>query len=158
MIRVLFICLGNICRSPMAEAIFRHIVTNNNLQDQFTIDSAGLGTWHIGNPPHQGTRKILDEKQISYEGQKARKIEAEDGEKFDYIIAMDQQNIDELQSIRQKHPDVVVKKLLDFVPDAKEANVPDPYFAGNFDYTYELVEAGCQQLFNYIEEQHHLDD
>ncbi len=87
--KVLFVCLGNICRSPMAEAVFRDLVSREGLEDRIEIDSAGTGDWHIGHPPHQGTRKILNENNISTEGLVARKIKIEDLTEFDYIIAMD---------------------------------------------------------------------
>ncbi|SFM45957.1 protein-tyrosine phosphatase [Gracilibacillus orientalis] len=156
MIKVLFICLGNICRSPMAEAVFRHIIKEKGVEDQFVIDSAGLGDWHIGKPPHQGTRAKLDELNISYHGQKSRQIQVTDVKDFDYVIAMDQQNMDDLSQLSYQTSDVTVKKLMDFVDQPKEQNVPDPYFTKNFDYTYELVEEGCEQLFDYISNKHDL--
>ncbi|WP_058306068.1 low molecular weight protein-tyrosine-phosphatase [Gracilibacillus massiliensis] len=156
MIKVLFICLGNICRSPMAEAVFRQIVKEKGLEDTFEIDSAGIGDWHIGKSPHQGTRKKLDEMQISYQGQKARQIIANDLEEFDYVIAMDQQNMDDLQQFNFESKKVTVRKLMDFIDQPKEQNVPDPYFTKNFDYTFELVQEGCAHLFEYIEKEHNL--
>lgn len=154
MIRVLFVCLGNICRSPMAEAVFKDMVEKENLSDQIEVDSAGLGEWHIGNPPHQGTRNILDRENISYKGMVARKMVDTDLEDFDYIIAMDDQNIKGITNIG-KSP-ITVAKLMDFVPDSNEANVPDPYFTGNFDYTYELVSEGCRRLLVHLKEKHRL--
>lgn len=156
-VRVLFVCLGNICRSPMAEAIFRKIVDDENLSDKIHVDSAGTGSWHVGAPPHEGTRHILDEKNISYEGQIARQVHVGDWDTFDYIIAMDDQNMKDLNKIQQEDKHVVVRKLMDFVEHPKERNVPDPYFTGDFNYTYELVSIGCQHLLQHIKEQHHLN-
>ncbi|MBH0231221.1 low molecular weight protein-tyrosine-phosphatase [Halobacillus yeomjeoni] len=155
MIRVLFVCLGNICRSPMAEAIFKHQIEEEGLKDRIQVDSAGIGHWHIGSLPHEGTRKILDDKQISYEGMAARQVKESDWDDFDYIIAMDNKNISDLQAIREKNG-VTVAKLLDFVPESDEGNVPDPYFTGNFEYVYDLVTQGCTQLLEQIKKDHHL--
>lgn len=156
MIRVLFVCLGNICRSPMAEAIFRDLVKKEDLSDNIEVDSSGTGNWHIGDLPHEGTRLLLDQKKISYEGILARQVKEQDWDDFDYIIAMDEQNIADLGNIRKLSDSAVVAKLMDFVEDPEEQNVPDPYYTGDFDYTYQLVSIGCMQLLNFIKKQHHL--
>ncbi|TCT19647.1 protein-tyrosine phosphatase [Melghiribacillus thermohalophilus] len=156
MIHVLFVCLGNICRSPMAEAVFRNMVEEEGLSEQIRVDSAGIGHWHQGEPPHEGTQNILDQNHISYEGMRARQIKETDWDEFDYIIAMDEQNMRDLEAIRDEYEGVTVKRLLDLVPDAKEQNVPDPYFTGNFDYVYDLVSEGCQYLLKEIKEAHNL--
>ncbi|MGM8213165.1 low molecular weight protein-tyrosine-phosphatase [Virgibacillus sp. W0430] len=152
MIRVLFVCLGNICRSPMAEAIFRNYVREAQLEGKIKVDSAGTGSWHVGKPPHHGTRDILEREQISYEGMKARQVHKEDWNSFDYIIAMDAQNMDDLKDFFQQEEGPVVKRLMEFVVDPAELDVPDPYYTGNFNYTYELVSNGCKNLLTYIKE------
>lgn len=148
-IAVLFVCLGNICRSPMAEAVFRHLVTQEKMQDLIHIDSAGTGNWHAGKPPHHGTRDILDKYSISYKGQTARQIAKEDFSNFDYIVAMDNQNEQDLRNIVVK-PTAQIIKLLDLVPDSVAKEVPDPYYTGNFDEVYEMVDKGCRALLNLI--------
>ncbi|SET37780.1 protein tyrosine phosphatase [Oceanobacillus limi] len=155
MIRVLFICLGNICRSPMAEAVFRDFVIKENLTDKIEVDSGGIGSWHIGNPPHKGTRGILDQYNIDYQGMKARQVQKQDWDNFDYIIAMDEQNREDLSQIRHKDS-VTVKKLMEFVDHPETMDVPDPYFTGDFDYTYQLVSEGCEKLFKYIRTKHNI--
>ncbi|TRM11615.1 low molecular weight phosphotyrosine protein phosphatase [Lentibacillus cibarius] len=150
MIRVLFICLGNICRSPMAEAIFRDLVKKDGLSDRIVVDSAGIGSWHSGEGPHEGTRSILDRQRIPYDGMTSRQIHKQDFFDFNYLIAMDDQNVSALQEMEAEKEGVTLAKLMDFVDEVEEKNVPDPYFTGNFDYTYELVSKGCSQLLNYI--------
>lgn len=153
MVRVLFVCLGNICRSPMAEAVFRDYVAREGLNDKIEVDSAGTGNWHVGNPPHEGTSTLLKEKGISTEGMKARQIIQEDGEKFDYIIAMDSQNLKDLRKVIAEKEGSVVTLFLDLVENAPFKDVPDPYFTGNFDEVYDLVTQGCEALLERIKKE-----
>jgi protein-tyrosine phosphatase len=150
MVKVLFVCLGNICRSPMAEAIFRDLVQKKGLEDQIIIDSAGTGDWHIGNPPHKGTREILAKNNISFEGLTARQVKEEDLTEFDYIIGMDAENIGNLRRMAGYNKTGYIGRLLDFVPEAEVNDVPDPYFTGNFDEVYDLVKMGCENLLEDI--------
>ncbi|MCU9614512.1 low molecular weight phosphotyrosine protein phosphatase [Caldibacillus lycopersici] len=156
MITVLFVCLGNICRSPMAEAIFRELVKKEGMESKFRIDSAGLGNWHAGDSPHQGTRNILRKNQISSEGIVARQITATDLTNFDYIIAMDDDNIEGIRKLQKAEPTSFVGKLLDFVDEEVEKNVPDPYYTGNFEVVYELVTKGCELLLEKIKAEHNI--
>ena len=150
MIKVLFVCLGNICRSPMAEAIFRQLVKEEGLDDKIIIDSAGTGDWHIGNPPHEGTQNILTKNNIIHEGIKARQVVKEDVTDFDYIIAMDAQNLGNLRSMAGYKQTGYIGRLLDFVDNSLVEDVPDPYFTGNFEEVFELVTSGCNGLLEVI--------
>ncbi|MBP3038514.1 low molecular weight phosphotyrosine protein phosphatase [Bacillaceae bacterium Marseille-Q3522] len=157
MIKVLFVCLGNICRSPMAEAMFRDIVKREGLEHSFKIDSAGIGSWHIGDPPHKGTQTILRKNQISFAGLTARQIGEEDLYNFDYIIAMDKENIRNIQRLLKNQQHGKITQLLDFVPGKKGMDVPDPYYSGNFEEVYALVQEGCRNLYETIRKDHQLE-
>ncbi|MEL3962733.1 low molecular weight protein-tyrosine-phosphatase [Lysinibacillus endophyticus] len=150
MIRVLFVCLGNICRSPMAEAVMRDLIEKKGLSSKIKVDSAATSSWHIGEPPHKGTQLKLKEYGISTSGMKGRQLVKEDFESFDYIIGMDSNNV---RNIREKlgqpeHPKIF--RFLDLTSHKKD--VPDPYYTGDFQETYDLVLDGCKALLEKIEE------
>ncbi|HWI64289.1 MAG TPA: low molecular weight protein-tyrosine-phosphatase [Symbiobacteriaceae bacterium] len=148
---MLFVCLGNICRSPMAEGVFRHLVREAGLADRITVDSAGTGAYHIGEPPHHGTRRVLKERGIDDTGLVARQVKHTDLEQFEYIIAMDQANAADLERLRRSGGGNRVHLLTDFVPDAPVKDVPDPWYTGNFEAVYDLVDAGCRGLLARIQ-------
>lgn len=150
LVRVLFVCLGNICRSPMAEAVFRHLLIKEGLDCKIEVDSAGTGDWHVGEPPHKGTQKKLDEHRIGFSTIRARQLNQSDLIHFNYVIAMDEKNLDDISVIGGENPLAYIARLMDFVDDETIIDVPDPYFTGNFDLTYELVNEGCEQLLDFI--------
>ncbi|GAB2724295.1 low molecular weight protein-tyrosine-phosphatase [Paenibacillus thermoaerophilus] len=147
MVSVLFVCLGNICRSPMAEAIFRDKVKRANLSDVIRIDSAGTAGWHEGKPPHEGTRSVLDARGIDWKGQRARQVTAEDFAKHQWIIAMDASNAADLARM---YKGATIRLMLDYHPEKRGADVPDPYYTGNFEEVYELLDTACEQLLSEI--------
>lgn len=154
MIRVLFVCLGNICRSPMAEAVFQQMVNEAGLAGKISVDSAGTGSWHVGEPAHTGTLKVLREHHIPYNG-RARQVQTADmTAPNSYIVAMDQENVADLRRRFGHHPQLY--RLLEFAHQTQEKNVPDPYYTGNFVYVYELVRDGCKGLLAMIREQERL--
>jgi len=142
----------------MAEAVLRHQIRLKGLEKKITVDSAGTAMWHEGKPPHQGTRTLLDHHKVSYHGMTARQIIQDDFGQFDYIITMDDQNMADIETEFTISNQVHVSKLMDFVKNPKEVNVPDPYYTGDFDYTYELVTEACDNLLAFIQEKHHINE
>lgn len=142
-VSVLFVCLGNICRSPTAEAVFRRQVNEAGLADLVSIDSAGTSSWEAGNPPDARSRKVGESRGYSFKGQQARQLTQQDLEEFDYVIAMDEQN---LADIRQINPAVHVQLLLDYAPEVPEREVPDPWYHGRFEAVLDMIEAGSRGL------------
>lgn len=147
-VRVLFVCLGNICRSPMAEAVFQKLVDDAGLSGKVQVDSAGTSSYHVGEQAHPGTRRVLTRHGINYDG-RARQIKTDDlSNGSTYFIAMDSDN---LEALRQKFGDTPhIHRLLDFAIHANVHDVPDPYYSDNFDYVYRLVEDGCYGLLETI--------
>ena len=151
MINVLFVCLGNICRSPMAEAVLKHMIQKEGLLGSISVDSAATSAWHIGDPPHKGTTAKLMEYNISTTGLKGRQLQAEDFEQFDYIIGMDESNIRDIRQMlgQPDHPKIL--RFLDLTHHKKD--VPDPYYTGDFQETYDLVVEGCTALLDKIKKE-----
>jgi len=141
--KILFVCMGNICRSPSAEGSFRSIVLKQELSDFFEIDSAGTHAYHIGNPPDSRSQQTARKYGIDLSNQKARQVHEIDFYYYDYIIAMDTDNIQILRSIRPADSQSQIKLLLDYLPDTSFQSVPDPYFEGKFDEVFEMIYAAC---------------
>ena len=150
MINVLFVCLGNICRSPMAEGIFRDLVEKEGLSDQISVDSAGTGQWHLGKPPHKGTIQLLHSKGIKSEGMNARQLIRDDLESFDYIVGLDRSIMGDIATLARSSlnkPEYIL--LLELI-DSYTTEVPDPYYTDNFDEVFDLLYEGCKALLNKI--------
>ncbi|MBQ1984256.1 MAG: low molecular weight phosphotyrosine protein phosphatase [Spirochaetaceae bacterium] len=163
MIKILFVCHGNICRSTMAEYVMKYLVNQNGLEDKFFIDSAATSTEEIGNPVHYGTRNKLNSVNIPVGNHRARQITKKDLEEFDYLIGMDSANIRNMKrfygfdgfsfgsyskenSSIKKELENKICKLLEFADSTDD--IADPWYTGNFDLTYNDVLKGCKSLLN----------
>ncbi len=151
MIKVLFICHGNICRSPMAEFVFKDMVAKRGMSDLFYIASAATSREEIGNDIHYGTKQKLDEVGIPYTKRGAIQITKKDYDAYDYILLMDSNNIRNIKRIISTDPECKIHRLLDF--SDKPRDIADPWYTGNFDITYDDIVEGCESLLQHILEQ-----
>lgn len=152
MISILFVCHGNICRSPMAESVFANLVKEAGVSEHFSISSAAAHSDEIGNPPHRGTQRILSEKGVPLVPHRARLMTDEDGTNYDYLIGMDEYNVRDMRRIvKVEHLDKV-SKLLDFT--ARPRAIADPWYTGDFEYTYRDVSEGCNALLAFLREKY----
>ena len=148
---VLFVCMGNICRSPMAEAVFRHLVEEAGLSGSIRIDSAGTHSYHLGNEPHPETQVELGRQGIAVGGQRSRLVTEADLAAFDHVVAMDRANVAELQALASAPEQADrISLLLDHANGVDTDEVPDPYYVGGYDRVYELVDAGCRGLLETV--------
>jgi protein-tyrosine phosphatase len=151
-IGVLFVCMGNICRSPLAEGVFREQVARAGLGDRFEIDSAGIGDWHAGELPDSRTRAVAQSRGLELTS-RARQVVAEDLDRFHFVIAMDADNLRGLARLRAELPaGVELRRLLEFDPSAEQLDVPDPYYGGDdgFERVHDMVERACAALLEHI--------
>ncbi|MDM8520016.1 low molecular weight protein-tyrosine-phosphatase [Anaerolineales bacterium HSG6] len=156
MIKVTFVCLGNICRSTMAEGVFQDLVDQAGLSDSFTIDSAGTSRYHIGEMAHRGTRRVLTDHGISYTGS-ARQITTNELSTTDYIIAMDRDNLADMQRLTNDAQVLArMSLLLNHAPQTGILDMPDPYYTNNFERVYQLVKDGCEGLLAKIQTEQNL--
>lgn len=151
MIKVLFVCLGNICRSPMAEFLLKDMVKKKNLDNIFLIESAGTSNEEEGNTVHYGTRKKLSEIGISTDGKYARKLIKTDYEKYDYILAMEERNVRDSIRIFGGDKENKVQRLLDYSKNPRD--IADPWYTGNFDETYDDIKEGLEEFLKYLKNQ-----
>ena len=157
MVNVLFVCMGNICRSPSAEGYFRHIVENAGLAEQIKTDSAGTHAYHIGSPPDTRAQASASKRGIDLSDLRGRKVENKDFKNFDYVIAMDNSNHTDLQDVANGNPDNLYM-FLKFAENFSEKEVPDPYYGGDqgFEHVFDLIEDASIGLLNDIREKHGL--
>ena len=149
--RVLFVCLGNICRSPLAEGVFQHLVDERGLSDEYDVDSAGTGAYHAGEPSDERSQEVARRHGITLTSV-ARKVVRSDFTSFDLVVAMDRENLHNLQrACPQEHRDKV--RMMRGWDPAGEGDVPDPYYGGprGFDTVYEIVDRSCRALLDDLE-------
>lgn len=152
--KILFVCHGNICRSPMAQFIMQDIVNKNGQQEEYLIDSAAtttdeIGPGGIGHPMDSRAQRILNKHKIPFKNHFARLMTKEDYQKYDYLIGMDEENFYDMNRISSGDPELKEKKLL-FYADSM-ADVDDPWYTGDFETAYQEIKRGCQALYNKVE-------
>lgn len=156
MIRVLFVCLGNICRSPTAQGVFERKLAEAGWQDLIEVDSAGTHAYHAGEPPDERAQMEAARRGVDLSTQRARAIAEKDFAEFDYILAMDSSNLSILESRCPRDYRERVSLFLDFTPHLGETDVPDPYYGGQhgFSRVLDLVETGAEGLLEHLRENH----
>lgn len=159
MIKVLFVCLGNICRSPLAEGVFKCHVRNAGLEEEIWVASAGTSGWHVGEPPDPRSIEVASRNGIVLDSYGSKAI-SEHFNEFDYIIAMDRSNYTNLESLPGSGDEGAAQLHLmrDFDNDGLGEDVPDPYYGGDdgFTYVFELLDRSCENLLEHIKESHQL--
>lgn len=154
MVRVLFVCLGNICRSPLAQGVFEGVLRREGLEDEVFVDSAGTGRWHVGSPPDERASSAATLRGVDISSQRARLITPEDCRTFDYILTMDEQNYQKVAALCRGG--AAVRPFLDFAAESPETEVPDPYSGGpdEFEHVLDLVEEASEGLILDIRGRH----
>lgn len=149
---LLFVCLGNICRSPLAESVFRHLARERGVEHEFEVDSAGTSGYHAGSPPDARSVATARSRGVEVAGA-SRRIGANDLERFDYVIVMDGENLGEVMRLHAEvRGSARVHRLREWDPEADDLDVPDPYYGGaqGFDRVHDLVERSCKALLDHL--------
>ena len=156
MVRVLFVCMGNICRSPTAHGVFAKLVREHGLEEQIHIESAGTHAYHVGDPPDVRAQDAAARRDVDLSRLRARQVTHKDFAQFDYILAMDRDNLDILTAVAPQHTHQKMSLFLEFAPNLREAEVPDPYYGGTrgFDRVLDLVEAAADGLLSHLRLNH----
>jgi protein-tyrosine phosphatase len=154
MVRILFVCLGNICRSPLAQGVFEGVLRREGLEDEVFVDSAGTGHWHIGSPPDERAMDAAALRGVDIGSQRARRVTPEDCKNFDYVLTMDEYNYRTVAALCLGS--AVVRPFLDFATSTLEREVPDPYSGGpdEFEHVLVLIEEASEGLLQEIRAQH----
>ncbi len=156
MVKVVFVCLGNICRSPTAEGVFRHLVEQQGLGEQIIADSSGTSGWHNGDAPDRRSQQIAKARGIDLSGLRSRLAVAEDFHEFDYVLAMDGSNYNNLLAMCPPGHEDRLHMFMKFAPELGRMDVPDPYYHDGFDSVYDMLEAASAGLLADIRERYGL--
>ena len=148
MIKIMFVCLGNICRSPMAEFLMKDLVKSKGKEDEFLIQSSATSNEEEGNPVHYGTARVLDKYGINYSKKRAVKLTAKDYDQFDYFIGMEKANKRNMERIFNGDPEGKISLIMDYTDTPKD--VADPWYTGNFDATEKDVLKGIKGIYNHF--------
>lgn len=154
MTKILFVCHGNICRSPLAEFVMKDLTERQGLAGKFQIASAATSREELGNDIHPGTRRVLEREGIPFSSRQARQITKSDYEAYDYIIAMDRANLRNLERLLGGDPEGKFFLFLEFAGEHRD--IADPWYTGNFDETYRDIKQGCTALLEFLLQQHKL--
>jgi protein-tyrosine phosphatase len=154
MVRVLFVCMGNICRSPLAQGVFEDVLRREGLEGEVSVDSAGTGAWHVGSPPDERALGAASLRGVDISSQRARRIKPEDCQSFDYVLTMDEENYRAVAGLCRGS--AVVRPFLDFAADSPEREIPDPFYGGpeGFEHVLDLAEEASERLLEDIRERH----
>ena len=156
-VNVLFVCMGNICRSPTAHGVFQQLVEEQGLAESIHVDSAGTHSYHIGNPPDARSQAIAKARGVDLSGLRARRFAANDFEDFDYLIGMDADNVRHMQSLRPQDAQSQAELMLDYSNQYTRPDVPDPYFGNDgFDLVFDMIDDASRGLLRHIRNKHRL--
>ena len=146
--KIMFVCYGNICRSPMAEFLMKDYLKKKGKQDEFIVESSATSSEELGHPVHYGTRRVLDKLNISYHGKYAVKLKKEDYFNYDYFIGMEEDNLYAMRRIFGADPENKLSLIMDYTKNPRD--VADPYWTGNFDKTYSDIVEGINGLYKFL--------
>lgn len=148
---ILFVCLGNICRSPMAEFVMKKLIADAGLEQRITVASAATSNWEIGNDIHTGSQGVMRRHGIPFEKRQARLITRKDYDVYDYLIGMEQENLWDMKRILGGDPEEKMRLLLSFT--GKDRDIADPWYTGDFESTYADVLEGCEALLEHLKQE-----
>ena len=150
--KICFVCLGNICRSPTAEGVFQHLINERGLEDYFEVDSAGTSAYHIGESANSKSQRTANEHGITLNS-KARQFKQFDLDYFDLILAMDNENLENVRQMANEEQEQKIGRMRDFDPDPGDGEVPDPYYGGpeGFENVFQIVKRSCERLLDELE-------